>query len=309
MSTRTDNAVWEQVRAIPRSAWVEEAYQVTGIGHDEDLPSLELRGLSDRRVEMIPGELSYTVASPRFCIGTRPPGSHLKPCAYPSEPLRRTQCEACFAQSQILPCLRCDGRRCHNPARRELCVPHDHALYLASFGPGLVKVGVARHNRRAARLREQGALAGIIIGRADGQRVRWHETVISRTGIADRIPVGERLRALAGPIDQQVLRLELEQVAQTLQRRLEGVPWLDEPETIHLPDALSLGRRPELVRPEEGQVIHGRVIEALGTLVILDRDGEPTALDLGSLVGHWIRARRGEDPLPEQQMALDLGGA
>lgn len=308
MTTRTDSAVWESVQAQPRTPWVEEAYQVTGIGHDEELPSLELRGLVDRRVEMIPGELAYTVASPRLCIGARPPGSHLKPCAHPAEPLRRTQCEACFAQSQILPCLRCDGRRCHNPPRREYCVPHDHALYLASFGPGLVKVGVARFNRRTARLREQGALAGIIIGHADGQSVRWHESVISRTGIADRIPMGERLRALAGPIDQEALRLELEQTAETLQRRLNGIPWLDVPEVIHLPEARSLGRRPELVRPEEGQVVHGAVIEALGTLVILDRDGEPTALDLGSLVGHWIRARHADDQLPEQQMSMDLGG-
>ncbi|WP_146058778.1 DUF2797 domain-containing protein, partial [Streptomyces sp. FM008] len=43
--------------------------------------------------------------------------------------------------------------------------PRAYAVYLAWFGPGMVKVGITREDRGAARLLEQGAVAFAWLGR------------------------------------------------------------------------------------------------------------------------------------------------
>src|SRR5690606_17361353 len=121
-----------------------------------------------------------------------------------------SQCPECFQRAVILPCLRCDGERCRNPARRPSCVrPKNHALYLCAFGPGAIKVGVARWSRRAHRVAEQGAREALIVARDDGQMIRRYERMVARSGIPDRLQPAERLRALAEPAEPDLLLGEL----------------------------------------------------------------------------------------------------
>jgi Protein of unknown function (DUF2797) len=60
----------------------------------------------------------------------------------------------------------------------------DYALYLAWFGPGLIKVGLTATERGTDRLAEQGALAFTWLGRGRLPAVRAGEQRISASGLA-----------------------------------------------------------------------------------------------------------------------------
>ncbi|CAO0827451.1 hypothetical protein SMICM17S_01872 [Streptomyces microflavus] len=76
--------------------------------------------------------------------------------------------------------------------------PRTYRVYLAWFGPGMVKVGITREERGAARLREQGAVAFTWLGRGPLMAARRTEEVLrAALGVPDRIPYA-RKRAVRG---------------------------------------------------------------------------------------------------------------
>jgi hypothetical protein len=190
----------------------------------------------------------------------------------------------------ILPCLRCDGDRCRNPERRSSCVqPENHAVYLASFGPDLHKVGVARWERRHERVREQGARAALIIARDDGQMVRRLEQSIRRIGIPDRISPGAKIAALTQRGNPGQLAEELLTALAGVRHRVRG-KWIDTPELLDIPEFEPLPYRPEAVHPEPGFSLRGTVESLIGQTVIVRRDeAELAALEASALHGYRLR--------------------
>lgn len=241
----------------------------------------------------------------RECIGTQPPGApELLPCTTSATGVSGTQCDECFAQSLILPCLRCNGERCANPARRTQCVqPDNHALYLASFADGLVKVGVARWERRHERVREQGARLAWFVARDDGQQIRRLESQIKRLGLPDRLSTSERLHALGQPAGEDVMRGDLERATRELRLRLRG-RWLDDAEELLLPGPPPTPYVPRLRRPEPGTRVQGRLVGFSGQIMLVESvGGEWQAWDAHSLVGfRWRRV--GQDDLAPEQLLL-----
>ncbi|MFD6419556.1 DUF2797 domain-containing protein [Streptomyces sp. NPDC060194] len=94
-------------------------------------------------------------------------------------------------------CARLD--RMHSVAADTLADdPRPYAVYLAWFGPGLVKVGITRADRGSARLLEQGAVAFTWVGRGPLMAARRaEETARAGLGIPDRVPY-ERKRLVRG---------------------------------------------------------------------------------------------------------------
>jgi hypothetical protein len=266
---------------------------ITGAGLRDGRLHLELRAEQDKPLfELDPGDaLAFAVNSTRTCIGARPPGaSSLAPCPYQATHLNASQCDQCFASALMLPCLRCTGERCNNPARRSDCVrPENHAVYLASFGLGILKVGVARWERRFERLAEQGARAALIIARDDGQQVRRLEAQLRRAGIRDRIPPQEKLRALTRVASVTELERELQQALETTKLRTIG-RWI-EPEGVSLPPAPLLKAQPRLLTPNKDFRLRGRIVAVIGQTLIIDSDtGEQVALEVTSLIGYQSRS-------------------
>ncbi len=65
---------------------------------------------------------------------------------------------------------------------------HEHVVYLAYYGNGVVKVGVSKSERRIIRQTEQGAQYTLFIAKTpDGVLARKIETLLSKSGVPERI--------------------------------------------------------------------------------------------------------------------------
>lgn len=286
----------------------------TGAGRRDGVLHLELR--SDQSKEprpLEPGlELAFEIVGGRRCIGYRPPeATSLIPCPDHADALSAAQCPACFERAKIRQCLRCTGERCTNPERRPSCVqPENHAVYLASFGPGMLKVGVARWERRFERLAEQGARAALIVARDDGQQVRRMEAQIERAErgdqkIPDRRSPGEKLRGLTHPVTNEQLLAEIRERLPRLRLRVLG-QWLKEPEELELPELPLLESPPRILAPKVGLRLRGKIFAVAGAILIVDLDtGERVALEVASLIGYQLRALAQEE-VAGGQLALAL---
>ncbi|MEV0912812.1 DUF2797 domain-containing protein [Streptomyces sp. NPDC049967] len=71
--------------------------------------------------------------------------------------------------------------------------PRTYRVYLAWFGPGMVKVGITAEERGAARLREQGAVVFSWLGRGPLMAARRAEELLrAALGVPDRIPYARK---------------------------------------------------------------------------------------------------------------------
>lgn len=286
----------------------------TGVGWHDDRLQLELR-LDEQAAEKalwpleVGRELAFRLPQQRRCIGYRPPaaGAHLLPCPDDVREIGGSQCPKCLERAVILPCLRCDGERCRNPERRPSCVrPQNHGLYLCAFGPGSYKVGVARWERRAHRVAEQGARAGLIVARDDGQMIRRYEKMIERSGVPDRLQATEKLRALAEPAADDELTGGLLRLAERLRARLP-VPWLSDPEQLELPAIPALGSPPDLIEPHAGLELRGEIRALAGNIAVIASDrGQTVALEMTRLTGYELEPLAAGE-LTAGQMALGIG--
>ncbi|WP_333734523.1 DUF2797 domain-containing protein, partial [Streptomyces sp. IBSBF 3010] len=84
--------------------------------------------------------------------------------------------------------------------------PRTYRVYLAWFGPGMVKVGITGEERGAARLREQGAVVFSWLGRGPLMAARRAEEVLrAALGVPDRIPYARKREvraALPDPVER-----------------------------------------------------------------------------------------------------------
>ncbi|WP_299529410.1 DUF2797 domain-containing protein [uncultured Streptomyces sp.] len=89
-------------------------------------------------------------------------------------------------------CARLD--RAHSVAADTIADdPRTYRVYLAWFGPGMVKVGITAEERGAARLREQGAVVFSWLGRGPLMAARRTEEVLrAALGVPDRIPYARK---------------------------------------------------------------------------------------------------------------------
>ncbi|MFJ6690966.1 DUF2797 domain-containing protein [Streptomyces sp. NPDC091294] len=98
---------------------------------------------------------------------------------------------------------RSTGARCEECARLERAHsvaadtmaddPRPYRVYLAWFGPGLVKVGITAHARGSARLLEQGAVCFSWLGSGPLMAARRTEELLrAALGVPDRIPYAHK---------------------------------------------------------------------------------------------------------------------
>ncbi|GGR80581.1 hypothetical protein GCM10010252_18840 [Streptomyces aureoverticillatus] len=134
------------------------------------------------------GAVAFRVRGGRQCLGVRR-GGRWTACpagAGVAGRATRAQCEEC---------ARVD--RAHSVAADTFADdPRPYHVYVAWFGPGLVKVGITGVARGGARLLEQGAVAYTWLGRGPLMAARRTEELLrTALGVPDRIPYA-RKRAL-----------------------------------------------------------------------------------------------------------------
>ncbi|XCW03245.1 DUF2797 domain-containing protein [Streptomyces sp. HUAS MG47] len=171
--------------------------------------------------------------------------------------------------------------------------PRIYRVYLAWFGPGLVKVGITAEERGDARLLEQGAVVFCWLGRGALMAARRTEEVLRRAlAVPDRVPYARKraVRHALPPAEARAREVE------ELYRRVVAVPrWAETLEVVEFAaydqgDVFGLDGLPapsgsvaELV---DGGVVAGRLIAAAGPdLHLLGVDGRCLVLDTRLLSG------------------------
>ncbi|MGC5345091.1 DUF2797 domain-containing protein [Streptomyces sp. DT171] len=126
-------------------------------------------------------ELGFRALGVRHCVGARG-----NPCPLLAVVAGRGTGARCPE------CARLD--RAHSVAADTIADdPRTYRVYLAWFGPGMVKVGITAEQRGSARLREQGAVVFSWLGRGPLMAARRTEELLrSVLGVPDRIPYARK---------------------------------------------------------------------------------------------------------------------
>ncbi|WP_031080094.1 DUF2797 domain-containing protein [Streptomyces sp. NRRL WC-3549] len=254
-----------------------------------DGPVLGWRGGDVRRVSALAygRELGFRAEGERHCVGARG-----NPCpSVAVVPARSTG-------ARCPECARLD--RAHSVAADTIADdPRTYRVYLAWFGPGMVKVGITRESRGGARLREQGAVAFSWLGRGPLMAARRTEEVLrAALGVPDRIPYA-RKRAVRGGLPEAV---ERSAEVEALYRRavaLEGDGWPDALERLPFEavdhgGVFALGGTGTPVRAVtglvDGGVVAGRLVAAAGPDLYLETAAAGTVVLDTRLITGWALA-------------------
>ncbi|MGW4033658.1 DUF2797 domain-containing protein [Streptomyces sp. NPDC004838] len=184
-------------------------WRCSGLGWPQGARIAVLRWEGGRVSPLITGRaLGFRAEGQRQCVGARGNACPL-----------RAAVSGRATQARCAECARLD--RAHSVAADTLPDdPRIYRVYLAWFGPGLVKVGITAEERGSARLLEQGAVVFSWLGRGPLMAARRTEELLrSALGIPDRIPYAEKRAVrseLPGPAERIVEVEELHRRALAL---------------------------------------------------------------------------------------------
>lgn len=215
----------------------------------------------------------------RRCVGYHPPlGGPPQPCpdwrAIPAG--RHSQCDECERREGRLEIVASNGSRPPTGPRAGY-LRSAHEVYLVAFAPGVYKVGVSGAGRTALRVLEQGAPAGLIVGRAeDGMAARRLEHSLSLAGVTERVQARTKLRLLYPAPEASALLTELSGALDTLVGALPAgwpgdVERVDPP--VELDNTVTLGldalaSAPLPATPPPAGAIRGQVAATVGGLLV-----------------------------------------
>ncbi|MFI8888787.1 DUF2797 domain-containing protein [Streptomyces paradoxus] len=240
-----------------------QAWKCSGLRWSADGPVLEWDG--GRRSALTWGKrVAFGVAegSVRICVGAR---GHACPVGA-VVPGRSTgaRCEEC---------ARLD--RAHSVAADTIADdPRPYRVYLAWFGPGMVKVGITGQARGSARLLEQGAVCFSWLGVGPLMAARRTEELLrAALRVPDRIPYAEK----------RAVRTALPETAADRAREVAG---------LH-ERAVALPAWPESLKQEPLRVVDHVGVFGLGGLPVAV--GQVSELVAGGVVGGELVAAAGPD--------------
>lgn len=255
-------------------------------------------GVPESRRRPVPGErIGWRLALPRICTGIWT-GTARRPCPFQA-PVKDGS-----ADTQCAVCARADkGRQIARDSAPD--DGREYLLYLAWFGPGLVKVGLTAAERGRDRLLEQGAISFAVLAAGPYSPVRQAEKAISAAGLAaERVtakakaaawltlpPPHERARALASARTAVTAAIAW---PGGLQHR-RGVP-VDQARDFGLAAPVP-GRWQEITAISDGAVLSGMIRAVIGRRLLLAAgEGRLLLCDMRRLAGCAIHPT--DDILP-----------
>ncbi|MEU9118318.1 DUF2797 domain-containing protein [Streptomyces sp. NPDC048506] len=258
----------------------------------------------EERVSMLPPgkRLAFAAQGERRCLGVWRAGRWIA-CPYAAV------LDGASAKDQCARCAQLDRSR-SVAADTMADDPRPYGVYLAYFGPGLLKVGITAVARGPARLVEQGAVAYAWLGRGPLMAARRAEALLgSALAVPDRFAKAAK-RAARGalpPVPKRVAELaQLHAEA----RRLAGWPETLEPVEFACTDHTELfgldripGEVAELGGMTAGAEIVGEVLTGVGADVYLRLAG---AADAG---GEERYAAEGEEGAAGWRAGAGAAGA
>ncbi|MFT4621801.1 MAG: hypothetical protein ACI8PZ_000453 [Myxococcota bacterium] len=280
---------------------------VVGYSWEDGAPVLRIRR-DQPGVWRLEGSVCFRVRPGRRCTGYGGvDGFH--PCPERASLAGGHRCDACAARDAFRVCMICDGFRCGrlSPAVERHC-RRTRVLYLACFGADALKVGTAIHPRRDQRIVEQGPLAAARVAMGDGRIIKQMETTLSRAGFTETMRRSRKLALLDGGMDAEEatsrVRTAAAELRDVIPRAMHVL--LHPPEFVRMPPLAVESRqiRVNALPIQEGTVIEGQVVGAVGHVLFLQDDAGKFALDLGSLKGRVLEP----DPDgPRRRPTVQLG--
>jgi hypothetical protein len=182
-------------------------------------------------------------------------------------------------------CAACQKRTGFNPAfyhatsvssQQEARNNEPHILYLAHFGPGVIKVGISHAKRGNARLIEQGARSALILDTFPSAHIarQYEAKIAALPNIAETIQLRKKIDMLLHPYDHTAAQSELENIKKTIETTLEitfthqQILMFDE---IYFPHGIP--QLSDIYPVADQHMISGEAIGLLGSL-LLCRQGE-----------------------------------
>ncbi|MBP2406475.1 DUF2797 domain-containing protein [Streptomyces syringium] len=269
-----------------------DSWQCAGVRWSPSGPALAwLHPVHGARTSPLPPgrALAFTTGSWRACVGVRRGGRHTA-CPLGAE------VPATAVSAQCPECARLD--RSHSVAAdTAMDDPRPYDVYLAWFGPGVIKVGITAAEREGVRLLEQAALSYALLGRGPLMAARRAEAVLGAAlDVPDRFPYAAK-RAARHPLPPQAARTAELAALHERARALDGLPdslAVREFAPVHHDEAFHLDRlRPGhgFVELSPGRTISGRVTAVAGPDLYLDAtDGRPLLVDTRQLAGWPLAA-------------------
>ncbi|WP_406285864.1 DUF2797 domain-containing protein [Streptomyces sp. NBC_00209] len=207
--------------------------------------------------------------------------------------------------------------------------PRMYRVYLAWFGPGLVKVGITGEERGAARLREQGAVVFSWLGRGPLMAARRAEEVLrAALGVPDRVPYARKREVRAALPDPAERAGEVEELygkAAALEgggrpEALERLPFaaVDHAEVFGLGEGRMTGTGPGAIPRSwpvravtglvDGGVVAGRLVAAAGPDLHLDAGPQGLVIVDTRLMTGWTLTAAGADAAGVSVPTVVVGG-
>lgn len=207
-------------------------------------------------------------------------------------------------------------------ARDTVTDARDFALYLAWFGPGLVKVGLTAAHRGRDRLLEQGALAFTLLATGPHTAVRRAEHAVAATGLAtERLTARTKAGAWWTLPPQTERAAHLTDAYTAIHDAVNGDDrWPAQAEMtqcrivdqaadfgLHQPPPTTYS---ELAAVQDGATLAGRITAIIGRSVFLDTASGPLLADMRRLAGWQFtpadRPHRAFDPDASPDQPADL---
>ncbi|WP_329077599.1 DUF2797 domain-containing protein [Streptomyces niveus] len=196
--------------------------------------------------------------------------------------------------------------------------PQPYTVYLAWFGPGMVKVGITAEARGSARLLEQGAVVFTRLGRGPLMAARRTEELLrTALGVPDRVPyAAKRAVRAALPADR---RERAEEVRELYGRAVALAGWPESLERAELEPVdhvgvFGLAGTPPVTgvigELADGGHVAGRLVAAAGPDLHLECGGGAVLVLDTRLVRGWELTGVGEDHGAGVTVPVrDVGGA
>lgn len=246
---------------------------------------------ADSFIHLDPRDKTFTLqfdTSRRYCTGWHDlETAESYPCPdHAALPEQYEQCRHCQLKTGFNPAFyNASSVSKQQQARNQL----PHLMYLAHFGPGIVKVGITWAERGIKRLLDQGARSGLIIKVYPSADIaRQYEARSARLpGILETLQLRQKYQYLIRPYDAPKGAEELLAARERLVREAGVAPEDSQPLPL---DPYFLDHNvltpQNLLDVTKNNAISGRCLGMIGSVLISEQDGLQYSLPLGKLTGY-----------------------
>jgi len=215
-------------------------------------------------------------------------------------------------------CAACQKRTGFNPAfyhapsvsaQQEARNNEPHLLYLAHFGPGVIKVGISYAKRGSARLLEQGARTALILDTfPTAHAARQHEArIAAMPHMRETVQIAKKALLLIRSYDKTAAEDELRKTREMIEASVGTTFQRNNPRHLdahYFPDGT-----PNLTDAHDTSPLHaisGRCVGMLGSFLFCETNGRLVYLSLKKHFGYKLTFSREEIslPLPAQQTSF-----